>query len=181
MQISIDGYYCDTHNDMSFFHKGPDDTEWNQFVQGNASGESMLLFGRTTYEMMVAWWPTPAAAKAMPEVAASMNAAPKVVFSRTMASARWNNTTVVKEDLAGTVRRMKGEAGPDMAILGSGSIVMQLADAGLIDTFQIVVNPLALGAGKALFGGLTKRLDLVLSKTRVFGNGSIVLWFAPRP
>jgi dihydrofolate reductase len=180
MQISLDGYYCDPQGDMSFAHKPPDDAEWNTFVSGNARGGGMLLFGRTTYDMMVKWWPTPMAAQAMPEVAASMNAMPKVVFSRTMASADWNNTTLVKDDLVGTVRRMKNEAGPDMAILGSGSIVTQLADAGLIDDFQLVVNPVALGAGKSLFSGLTRRLDLVLTNSRVFANGSVVLWYAPR-
>lgn len=180
MQISLDGYYCDPRGDMSFAHKPPGDAEWNEFVAGNASGGGMLLFGRTTYDMMAAWWPSPMAAQAMPELAARMNAMPKVVFSRTLRSADWSNTTLVKDDVVGTVRRMKDEAGPDMAILGSGSIVRQLADAGLIDTFQVVVNPVALGAGKSLFSGLTQRLELMLTKTRVFGNGSVVLWYAPR-
>jgi dihydrofolate reductase len=120
------------------------------------------------------------AAQAMPEVAARMNAMPKVVFSRTLTSANWSNTTLVNVDLIAAVRRMKGEPGPDMAILGSGSIVRQLADAGLIDTFQVAVNPVALGAGKSLFSGLTKQLDLVLTNTRVFRNGSVVLWYALR-
>ena len=179
MQISLDGYYCDPRGDMSFAHKPPEDTEWHDFVTGNASGGGMLLFGRTTYDMMVAWWPTPMAAQAMPEVAARMNAMPKIVFSRTLSSADWSNTTLVKDDLVGTVRRMKDETGPDMTILGSGSIVRQLADAGLIDTLKVVVNPVALGAGKPLFGGLTKQLELVLTNTRVFSNGSVVLWYAP--
>lgn len=180
MQISLDGYYCDLHGDMSFAHKPPDDTEWQEFVAGNASGGGMLLFGRKTYEMMAAWWPTPAAAKAMPEVAAGMNAMPKLVFSRTLASADWANTTLVKDDLIRTVRRMKNERGPDIAILGSGSIVTQLAGVGLIDTIQVVVNPVALGAGQSFLSGLAKPLELVLTNTRAFGNGSVVLWYAQR-
>ena len=180
MQISLDGYYCDSRGDMSFAHKPPRDAEWHEFVTDNASHGGMLLFGRTTYDMMAAWWPSPMAAQAMPEVAAGMNAMPKVVFSRTLRSAAWSNTTLVRDDLVGTVRRMKDEAGPDMAILGSGSIVRQLAGAGLIDTFQVVVNPVALGAGKSLFSGLTKPLELVLANTRVFKNGSVVLWYVPR-
>jgi len=140
----------------------------------------LLLFGRTTYDMMAAWWPTPMAGQAMPEVAARMNARPKVVFSRTMTSAEWSNTTLVKEDVVVAVRRMKDEAGPDIAILGSGSIVRQLAGAGLIDLLQVVVNPVALGAGKSLFSGLPHRLELALTNTRVFGNGSVVLWYVPR-
>jgi dihydrofolate reductase len=180
MHISLDGYYCDTRGDMSFAHKPPDDAEWNEFVTTNASGGGVLLFGRTTYEMMAAWWPTPMAAQAMPEVAARMNAMPKVVFSRTMTAAQWSHTTLVKDDLVGAVRRMKEETGPDMTILGSGSIVTQLAGAGLIDTFQVVVNPVALGTGQSLFSGLTQPLLLELTKTRVFGNGSVALWYAPR-
>lgn len=180
LHLSLDGYYCDARGDMSFAHKSPDDAEWQEFVVGNASGRGMLLFGRTTYEMMSSWWPSPMAAQAMPEVAASMNAMPKVVFSRTMASADWINTTLVKDDAVDAVRRMKREPGPDMVILGSGSIVGQLAGAGLIDSLQVVVNPVALGEGKSLFAGLTQPLELVLTNTRVFRNGSVVLWYAPR-
>ena len=180
MQVSLDGYYCDPRGDMSFAHKPPDDTEWQTFVTGDAAGGGMLLFGRVTYEMMAAWWPTPMAAQAMPEVAARMNEMPKVVCSRTLRSADWQNTTLVRDDLVGTIRRMKSDAGPDIAILGSGSIVSQLADAGLIDTLQVVVNPVALGAGKSFLSGITRRLDFTLTKTRVFKNGSVVLWYAGR-
>ncbi|MEW5976794.1 MAG: dihydrofolate reductase family protein [Acidobacteriota bacterium] len=179
MQISLDGYYCDLHGDMSFAHKPPSDEEWREFVTGNASSGGMLLFGRTTYDMMAAWWTTPMAAQVMPEVAARMNTMPKLVFSRTLRSADWTNTTLVKDDVVGTIRRIKDEPGPDMTILGSGSIVTQFADAGLLDALQVVVNPIALGAGKSLFSGLTKRLNLVLADTRVFRNGSVVLWYAP--
>jgi dihydrofolate reductase len=178
MQISLDGYFCDPNGDMSFAHQPPEDAEWHEFVVGNVSGESTLLFGRKTYEMMAAWWPTAMAAQAMPEVAAKMNALPKIVFSRTLSSADWCNTTLVKNDLVDTVRCMKDETGSDMTILGSGSIVTQLADAGLIDTLQVVINPVALGAGKSLFDGLTQRLDLMLTNWRGFGNGSVVLWYA---
>lgn len=179
MEISLDGYYCDPRGDMSFAHKAPSDTEWHEFVAGNAKGGGVLLLGRTTYEMMAGWWPTPMAAQTMPEVAASMNGMPKVVFSRTMSSAAWSNTTLMRDDVVGTVRQMKGEAGPDMTILGSASIVAQLADAGLIDELQVVVNPVALGAGKSFLAGLTNGLDFTLTNTRVFRNGSVVLWYAP--
>jgi dihydrofolate reductase len=74
---------------------------------------------------------------------------------------------------------MKHETGPDMAILGSGSIVSQLAQAGLIDEFQIVVNPIVLGQGKTLFASVTGRLPLRLINTRAFGNGNVVLSYEP--
>src|SRR5690606_27185626 len=142
------------------------------------AGGGMLLFGRVTYDMMAAWWPTPMAAAAMPDVAAAMNARPKIVFSRTMRAAGWQNTTVIGDDIVAAVRHLKAEPGPDMAILGSASIVMQLAAAGLIDTVQVVICPVALGAGRALFAGLPAHLPLTLTQTRVFANGSVVLWYA---
>jgi len=179
IHVSLDGYYCDARGDMSFAHKPPDDEEWAEFVTGNASGGRMLLFGRITYEMMASWWPTPAASKAMPDVAANMNALPKAVFSRTLVSPAWSNTILIKNDVAGTVRQMKDEPGPDLTILGSGSIVTQVAEAGLLDSLQVVINPVALGDGKALFSGLARRLDWTLTNIRAFKNGSVVLWYVP--
>jgi dihydrofolate reductase len=176
--VSLDGYFADVNGDMSWAHK--QDAEWNAFVGGNASGGGSLLFGRVTYEMMASFWPTPAAMERAPVVAEGMNNASKVVFSRTLEKASWKNTRLVKGDLAAEVRKMKKEPGPDMAILGSGSIVSQLAQAGLIDEFQMVVNPIVLGQGKPLFDGVKERLPLKLIKTRAFGNGNVVLYYAPR-
>ncbi len=88
-----------------------------------------------------------------PVVAERMNALPKVVFSRTLGEAGWSNTRLVKGDLVGEVRRMKSQDGPHIAILGSGSLVAQLASAGLVDEFQVVVNPVAIGRGRTMFEG----------------------------
>ena len=124
-QVTLDGYIADTNGDMSWAHK--QDAEWNAFVRENASGGGELLFGRITYELMTSYWPTPLAMKNNPVVAERMNNLPKVVFSRTLEKASWNNTKLVKGDIAAEVRKMKKEPGPDMVILGSGSIVAQLA------------------------------------------------------
>lgn len=177
LQVSLDGYYQDAHGAMDFAHKAPDDAEWNHFVASNAKGGGMLLFGRKTYEMMAAWWPTPMAARAMPEVAASMNAMPKGVFSRRLRSVRWENTELLRGDAVRAVKALKAKPGPDMAILGSGKLVTSLAAAGLIDTLQLVVNPVALGGGTPIFKGLKLPLDFTLRKTKVFRNGSVVLWY----
>src|SRR5687767_15843569 len=119
--VTLDGYFVDANGDMSWAHKN--DPEWNAFVADNARGESVLVFGRITYEMMASWWPTPEAIKSMPAVAERMNSVPKVVFSRTLDQASWNNTKLVKSDLVPAMRRMKKESGSDLVILGSGSIV----------------------------------------------------------
>jgi len=167
----------DDKGDMSFARN--DDAEWNEFTRGNAKGGGTLLFGRKTYDLMVSFWPTPVATAMMPEVAEKMNSAQKVVFSKTMEKAEWKNTTLVKSDPVEAVRKMKAEAGEGIVIFGSGTIVAQLAGAGLIDEYQIAVIPVALGGGRTMFEGLEERQRLKLTKHRVFGNGSVLLHYEP--
>ncbi len=177
--VSLDGYFTDKNNDMSWAHRDPNDAEWNAFTVENAKGGGVLLFGRVTYDLMAGFWPTSQAAQMMPEVAAHMNQLPKIVFSRTMEKAAWNNTQIIKENPAGAVRKLKSESGPDMVILGSGSIVSQLTWEGLIDEYQFVVVPIVLGMGRTMFEGLKEKLALKLTKSRVFGNGNVFLRYQP--
>jgi dihydrofolate reductase len=179
-QVSLDGYFTGRNGDLSWAHEGQQDAEWNAFVAENASGNGPLLFGRVTYELMVSYWPTPAARENDPVVAEGMNSLPKVVFSRTLDKASWSNTRLVKGDLVTEVRKLKQEPGEGMAILGSGSIVSQLAQAGLIDEYQIVVKPVALGEGRTMFDGIKQKLSLKLTKTRSFTNGNVLLSYEPR-
>lgn len=144
------------------------------------SGGGQLLFGRVTYELMVSYWPTPAARQNDPIVAERMNNLPKVVVSRTLDKASWSNTRLVKGDLPTEVRRLKQEPGEAIVILGSGSIVSQLAQAGLVDEFQVVVKPVALGEGRTMFEGIKQRLSVKLTKTRAFTNGNVLLCYEPR-
>jgi len=174
--VTVDGYFTDKNGDMSWAHK--DDPEWNAFVAGNAKGEGILLFGRVTYELMVSFWPTPMAMELMPDVAKGMNNLPKVVFSRTLDQATWQNTRLVKSGLVEEVRRMKNESG-DMVILGSGTIVSQLSEHRLIDEYQIVVIPIVLGQGRTMFDGMKERLMLKRTKTRDFENGNVLLSYEP--
>jgi len=176
-QISLDGFIADANGDMSWAHK--QDPEWNTFVEGNASGDGELLFGRVTYDMMASFWPTPAAHSSFPKVAERMNSMPKVVFSRTMDKATWSNTRLVKGNLLEEVRKLKQENGPGMAILGSASIVSQLAQENLIDEYQVAVNGVVLGKGKSMFATLAGRLPLKLTKSRTFGNGNVFLCYEP--
>src|SRR5712691_1203447 len=123
--VTLDGYFTDRTGDMNKAHK--QDAEWNAFAKENSSGNGELLFGRITYELMASYWPTPLAMKNDPVLAERMNKLSKVVFSRTLDKASWSNAKLVKGDLAAEVRKMKKESGEGMAILGSGSIISQLA------------------------------------------------------
>jgi dihydrofolate reductase len=176
--ITADGYFTDKNGDMSWAHR-PSDPEWDEFVAGNAQSGGELLFGRVTYDMMAGFWPTPAAAQSFPEVAEGMNKSPKVVFSRKLDKVSWENTRLLKGDLADEVRKLKEESGDHLVIMGSGSIIAQLALEKVIDQYQMVVNPLVLGAGRTMFDGLQEKLNLKLTNSRAFQNGNVLLTYAP--
>jgi dihydrofolate reductase len=171
--VTLDGYFTGANEDLSWAHQ--QDPEWSSFVEENSKGGGTLLFGRKTYEMMASFWPTPEAAKSFPVVAERMNALPKVVFSRTLDQASWNNTKLVKGDLASEVEKLKAEPGEGISILGSGSIVAQLAGTGLIDEYQFVVVPVVLGEGRTMFEGTKGKLDLKPTATRKFQNGNVLM------
>lgn len=173
--ISLDGYFTSTDGDMSWAYPSAEaaqDAEWQAFTAQNASGGGELLFGRITYEQMKSFWPTPAAAQQMPEVAKGMNEMKKTVISRSLTHSDWQNTGVAS-DLIATARRLRDGDGPGVTILGSGQIVAQLSEAGLIDEYSFVTCPLALGAGRTLFDGMTHRLDMELQSSRSFRNGRV--------
>lgn len=176
IHVSLDGYFVDARGDMSWAHRH--DAEWNGFVAENSRGGGALVFGRITWEQMASYWPTPAGRAANPVVAARMTLLPKYVFSNTLKKPTWKNTTVLKGPLVQAATKLKRTAGPDLVILGSGSIVGQLTAAGLIDELQLVVNPLVLGAGRTPFEG-NGFTQLTLKNSRTFSNGNVVLTYVP--
>jgi dihydrofolate reductase len=174
--VTLDGYFTDKNGDMSWAHK--DDPEWNEFVSNNASGGGVLILGRITYELMASYWPTPMAAEQYPVVADAMNELPKLVFSRTLDEPTWENAKIIKGDLVEEIEKLKAISDLDMVILGSGTIVSQLARAGLIDEYQIVVHPIVVGDGRTLFEGIDERMPLNLTSSRIFKNGAVLLHYA---
>jgi dihydrofolate reductase len=176
--ISADGYFTGEHGDFRWAHAGSDDPEYAAFVAENASGGGELLFGRVTYDLMAGYWTTTAANQHDPLVAKAMNNMQKIVFSRTMENASWTNTKLIKTDIVSEIRKMKGEPGPGMVIMGSGSIISQLASARVIDEYQLVLNPVALGKGRTIFDNMDHMLSLNLISTRTFRNGKVFLRFA---
>jgi dihydrofolate reductase len=178
-QVTLDGYFSGVNGDIGWAHRDTMDEEWDAFVAGNATSGGQLLFGRVTYQLMASYWPTAQAARNDPVVAERMNNLPKVVFSKTLDPATWNNTTLVKEDVAGAIRRLKQEPGAHMAIMGSGSIVSQVAREGLIDEYQLVVIPIVLGRGRTMFEGIEKPFALTPTTTRTFRNGNVLLCYEP--
>ena len=171
--VSLDGYYKGDNNDTSWNNHGEEE---NAFAAENANSNpsGILLFGRVTYQMMAGFWPTPMAMESIPVVAKAMNASRKIVFSKTLSAATWNNTQLIKGDLISEIQKLKDTPGADVTILGSGSIITQLAAHNLIDHYQIMLNPVAIGSGTPLFKDIS-RLNLKLTKTRTFKSGVVLL------
>ena len=175
--ITVNGFYKGANEDISW-HKH-DDPEASQFAADSSTSGGMLLFGRVTYEMMAGFWPTPAAAEAYPEVAKGMNSMEKIVFSNTLKSVDWENSRTMNGDIAAEVRKMK-EGEKDMTILGSGSIISQLSDAKLIDSYMLMMDPLVLGQGTPLFKGIKNKMDFELADWKKFKSVTLLLTYKPR-
>ena len=173
---TLNGYFKGPQEDISWHEHGAQENEYA--AEMLESGDT-LLFGRVTYELMVGYWPTPAAAREAPRVAAGMNDANKIVFSRTLKQAEWKNTRLVKEHIGEEVARLKQSPGKNMTLLGSGSILTQFAERSLIDEYQIMVDPVALGDGTSILKGITRRLNLRLTRTRAFASGVVLLVYQP--
>lgn len=174
--LTLNGFYKGPHNDIGWHKHGEEEGEYSarSLEPGN-----ILLFGRATYEMMEGFWPTPQAYAYDPVVAAGMNNAEKIVFSSTMKTASWSNTRVIGAGIVEETRKMKQTPGRNMTILGSGSIITQFAEAGLIDSYEIMIDPVVLGEGTPLFKGMKAPLDLRLTGSRVFKSGTILLCYEP--
>lgn len=172
--VTVDGYFAGPNGELDWF-------VWDDVLKdlsmGTLKSIDTILFGRVTYEMMAAYWP--AATDDDPAITRAMNSLPKVVFSRTLERADWNNTRVVKEVVPEEIRRMKEQPGRDMVIYGSGRLVSALAGNGLIDEYRLIVNPVILGAGKSLFTGIPDRLNLRLMDTKALGSGNVLLRYQP--
>lgn len=178
LHVSADGYFAGPNGDLSWAHH-EQDPEYKAFADENARRDSVLLFGRVTYQMMAGFWPSPMALEREPLMAKRMNETNKVVFSKTLDSAAWNNTKLLKGDAVDEARSLKQQDGPDLVILGSGTIVKTLAQAGLVDEFQLLITPVVLGAGRTTFEGIATKLELQLVSTRAFGNGKVLLCYKP--
>jgi dihydrofolate reductase len=174
--LTLNGFYKGLAEDISWHKHGEEEAE---FASEGAKTESVLLYGRKTYEMMASFWPTPEGKKFNADVAEGMNNSEKIVFSKTLKAATWQNTRIIRDNIVEEIKKLKKTPGKDMTMLGSGSILTQFADAGLIDVYQFMVDPVALGDGTPLFNGLSKSLDLKLTGSKTFRTGVVLLNYEP--
>jgi len=171
--ITLDGFFEGPGNDLSWHRV---DDEFNEFAGEQIRGVDAIMFGRKTYELMASYWPAPESAADDPVTAEMMNTWPKIVFSRTLKDAAWNNTRLVN-NAVDEVRRLKEQPGKPLIIFGSANLSASLTAAGLIDQYNLMVMPVVLGKGTPLFQGINSQLNLTLAGTRVFLNGNVLLTY----
>lgn len=172
--ISLDGFYAGPGDDIGWHMD-----YWSSDMEAlsNQQLESMgaLLFGRRTYEMMARYWPTsePGA------IADHMNAARKVVFSRTLDAVTWTNSTLYCDNLAERVAELKRTSEKDVYLFGSGNLAASLLPHGLFDEIRLGVAPFLMGGGLRLFPMLEQRKTLRLLEASTWANGVVFTRYAP--
>lgn len=141
-----------------------------------------LLYGRITYQMMESYWPTvvknPTGNKPTDDFAVIIDNIPKVVFSHTLKSVEWKNSTLKNEVIAEELLALKQQAGKDI-LVGSPSLIVALTRLDLIDEYQLCVHPVIAGKGLPLFKNINNHLLLKLLKTKTFESGAILLYYKP--
>lgn len=173
MSVSLDGYVAPADGSSGWEAAGrsPDSAEW---VLDTVSNASAHLVGAATYARWARFWPG-----ASGPFAAPMNEVPKVVFSKSLTSADWGETTIVTEDLADAVLRLKQErSGGYLLAQGGVRFARSLVETGLIDQFRLVVHPVVLGTGERLF---TAPLTLEPLSTTAFSGGAVSHVFTAHP
>jgi len=128
--VSLDGYLAGPGGDLSW-HTVND--EFFRYAEDTLNSAGTLLFGRITYDLMASYWPTETVKKNDPVIAGKMNGLPKILFSKTLERADWENTTLFNSDLKKNIRQLKQQPGKDIVVLGSGTIVSALTQTDLID------------------------------------------------
>ncbi len=175
--ITLDGYFEGVNKWDIGWHQVDD--EFNEFSIEQLSQCGGLIFGRVTFQGMVSYWPTPTAIKNDPIVAGKMNSIPKFVFSKTLETADWNNTQLIKGDAVEELKKLKQQSGKDLFIFGSANLSSTFTRNGLIDEYRIMVNPIVLGAGTPLFIGKNEMLKMKLLNIKSFRNGNVLLYYQP--
>ena len=171
--MTLDGYFEGNQNwDLSFH-----DSVWGQELEklslDQLHSADSLIFGRVTYEGMAAYW-----IKAEGEIADLMNRIPKVVFSKTLKSAEWNNTTLISENAADEIKKLKVKGGKDLYVFGSANLSETFINDNLFDEYRIGIAPVILGSGRPLFRQANSPKNLSLVSTQQLSTGGVILKYA---
>ena len=180
--VSVDGLFASPNGEIDWVIRDPEvERALREPRPGNESvGADTMLLGNVTYTMFENSWPQiakdPSAPEEMHRLADEITRMTKIVFSRTRREVTWENSKLFRDNLLEEAEKLKQEQGKDIIIFGSGTIVQQLTDAGLIDDYFIALTPVVLGKGKPLLRDVQKR-DLRLLDVQHFNSGNVLLHY----
>jgi dihydrofolate reductase len=181
--VTLDGFIAGSNGEMDWIGEIYDDA-MSTYENDLVGSADTLLLGRVTYQSFAGSWPhvpdNPNASEDEKAYARQLNAMRKLVFSRTLESVEWNNSTLLKEVVTEDIEKLKQEPGRDMVIYGSASLVQTLTNLGLIDEYQILVHPVILGSGKPLFQNIKDQVKLKLVDTKTHPSGVVILYYQLR-
>lgn len=180
MWVSLDGFISGPNDDMSWVRV---EDAMGKYEDDTVSAADTLLLGRVTYQSFAGAWPyvldNPAASEGEKIYARKLNSMRKVVFSHTLETVEWHNSTLRREISPDDIVALKQERGENIVIYGSASIIQALAARRLIDEYELLVHPIVLGGGKRLFREGSDRTDLRLVGTKTFDSGVVLLTYQP--
>jgi dihydrofolate reductase len=180
-RVTLEGYFAGP--DGNWQSLAVPDKELDRSAAEAMPGTDMILLGRRTYEVLEAFWPhaldNPNLPPEMRAMAIGLSEMTKLVFSKTLKEVTWRNSRIMHELDPHEIQAMKRQPGKDMIVLGSGSIVSQLTQHGLIDEYQFVVSPILLGGGRPLLSGLSTSVPLELKEAKGYPSGNVLLRYAP--
>ena len=176
IMVSIDGFIEGPDGEINWHNV---DEEYNEYASGLLNSADAILFGRRTYQLMADYWQTPNAFLNDPVIARLMNQLPKIVFSKTLEKIEWQNSRLVKENIVEEITQLKRQQGHDLVILGSADLTSRFTKLGMVDEYQIMVNPVVLGKGKPFFNNIQK-LNLELLYSKSFRSGNVLICYQPR-
>ncbi len=175
LSVSLDGFVEDAEKTLDWVHI---DEEIHAFFNEQSEAMDALLYGRTMYELMSAYWPTadlnPSAEAVEVDFSRIWKQVPKLVFSNTLKHVEWNSRLLRRDDLAETVKSLKAQPGRDMGV-GGPTLAGALIRLGLVDEFHLMVNPVVLGRGTPYFPRLDQGIALQLVESRPFSGGVMFL------
>lgn len=177
--ISLDGFAGDANGGLGFLSYNE---ELEKYAEELVKTVGAPLYGKTTYQLMEGYWPTvlnkPNAGEHALKHAQWVHQIPKVVFSTTLDSVSWNNTTLIKDNIVEEVNRLKQQPGKDLVIFGSPGLAKSFMRLGLIDEYKLTLHPVILGNGISLFDTSTNLSSLKLLETQTLGSGVITLHYS---
>jgi dihydrofolate reductase len=179
--VTVDGFFAGVDGNIDWHNV---DDEFNDFAIKQTAEFGGLIFGKTTYKIFEEFWPKamddPKMSNEDRKIGHIIDDVWKMVFSKSLKDVSWKNSKLYHDIDPKEIRSWKKYDGKDMAIFGSGTIVTQFTNLGLIDEYRLLVNPVVLGEGKSFWNGIKGKQELQLTNSRTFKNGNVLLTYVPK-